>query len=274
MIPKTAQPFKISRIALVIIIASALLAVLLAVVTLRNLDREQRLMEKFLLKEGMTIIRTFEAGARTTMMMRWQGDSSLKILVRETAREESVTYIRILDEQGQEIAAAGDLRKPVTGQEVNRVLAAEEPLTSLFTDGQQSVFEVAREFKPEDSGGPGWETKHGRWQQWCAGNFPLANESCRQVIYVGLNTSEFDKARQEDVQHSLIMGGILLLLGSAGFYFLFLYQGMRVSRLTLQDMELYTRNVIDSMPSGLVTMDADGRIVSTNARMNPLSASR
>ncbi len=271
MIPKTSHPFKISRIALAIMVASAILAILLAIVTLRNLNREQRLMEKFLLKEGLTIIRTFEAGARTSMMMRWQGDRSLKTLVQETAKENTVAYIRIIDEQGREIAAAGNLRLYNAEYEAARVLAADGPLTSLSRNGQQQpVFEVAREFKPEASGGPGWERMYGRWQQWCAGNFSAATEDCRQVIYVGLNTTEFDEARQKDVQQSLLMGGILLLLGSAGFYFLFLYQGMWVSRSTLENMELYTRNVIDSMPSGLVTIDVDGRIVSSNARAEEL----
>ncbi len=59
MIPGTSQPFKLSRIGpaiiAAIIAASVLLLALLAVITLRNQDREERLMEKFLIQEGLRL---------------------------------------------------------------------------------------------------------------------------------------------------------------------------------------------------------------------------
>ncbi len=66
------------------------------------------------------------------------------------------------------------------------------------------------------------------------------------------------------------MGGILFLIGCTGFYFLFLYQGMRVAKITLSNMELYTQDVIESMPAGLITLDGDGRIVSCNTKAEEL----
>ncbi|HDZ75838.1 MAG TPA: PAS domain S-box protein, partial [Desulfobacteraceae bacterium] len=45
---------------------------------------------------------------------------------------------------------------------------------------------------------------------------------------------------------------------------LFLYQSNRVSRLTAENLEIYARNVIESMPAGLITIDRQGRIVSCN----------
>nr|MDA8164788.1 ATP-binding protein [Desulfobacteraceae bacterium] len=51
---------------------------------------------------------------------------------------------------------------------------------------------------------------------------------------------------------------------------LFLYQGVRVSRSTLANMELYTSNIIESMPAGLITLDSQERIVSINGRMEEL----
>ena len=88
-------------------VASFLLAGLLATVTIRNINREQHLMENFLLKEGLTLIRTFEAGARTSLMHHMRGDNPLVTLVTETVKTETVAYIRIIDEQGRLIAEAG-----------------------------------------------------------------------------------------------------------------------------------------------------------------------
>ena len=89
MIPTSQQSKKLSLPALGFILAGIILTMILGVVTWRNLDREERLMESFLQEEGLTLIRAFEAGARTSMMMKWE-DNSLATLVQETARTESV----------------------------------------------------------------------------------------------------------------------------------------------------------------------------------------
>jgi len=93
-----------------------------------------------------------------------------------------------------------------------------------------------------------------------------------RVIVVGLSTAEFDKARQEDKVHAWLMGAVLFLLGSAGLYFLFLYQSYRVTRSTLANMQLYTENVIESMPTGLISLDEKGVLVSQNNMAEALLA--
>lgn len=263
MIPRTSQSFKLSRIGLAIIAASVLLLALLAVITVRNLDREQRLMEKFLIQEGLTLIRTFEAGARTSMMTAGM-TGNLGILVKETAREESVVYIRIADSRNRLVAAAGDWQSFPGQPSPGLILSNTAPLARLAENGAGGrVFEVAREFKPLAQLGREKGRMLDRWQQWCMLK-ERGQGGERLVIYVGLSTAGFEVARQEDINHGLIMGGILFLVGVAGFYVLFLYQSNRVSRLTAENLEIYARNVIESMPAGLITIDRQGRIVSCN----------
>ena len=96
--------------ALGFILASLLLASVLAIVTWHNLDREEQFMEGFLLKQAETLIRAFEAGARTSMMMGSRG-GNLETLVTETAREETIAYILIQDEKGHPVANAGKLSR-------------------------------------------------------------------------------------------------------------------------------------------------------------------
>jgi two-component system sensor histidine kinase HydH len=96
---------------------------------------------------------------------------------------------------------------------------------------------------------------------------PLAGS----VISIGLFTDEFDAARRQDVQHTIFMGAILFLVGSAGLYVLFLYQGIRVARSTLANMRIYTENVIESIPVGLVTLGSDDRVVSCNRKMEEIT---
>jgi two-component system sensor histidine kinase HydH len=81
---------------------------------------------------------------------------------------------------------------------------------------------------------------------------------------------EYDKARQEDLRHALVMGGILLVLGSAAIYFIFLIQSYYLVEKTLDEMKSYTENVVEHMPNGLISVDGDGKIVSINRNASEL----
>ncbi len=277
-IPSTRVSFKLSWSALAIVIAALMLGTLLAISTVRNLAREQEVMKSFLLDEGLVLIRSFQAGARTSMMHHMMSSSSpLETLVTETAKTDRIAYIHVITEDGVVLATAGRLpprdRHPASAE----VLAAGGPVTTIIAqdENHNPVFEVATEFHMVDMGrrdSPMASMMLRRRQQWMQAQFG-ENLDKRKVIYIGLYTDEFIQAQQQDLRHTLFMGGLLLLLGSAGFYFLFLYQGARVARATLDTMRLYTRSVIESMPDGLMTLDCGQRIVSVNARAARLAGS-
>ena len=93
MLPDPPQAFKFSRTALAILIASVLLGIILGISTVRNLNREQSLMENLLKREALTLIHSFEAGARTSMMHCRHGDDPLSMLVTETTREDNIASV-------------------------------------------------------------------------------------------------------------------------------------------------------------------------------------
>jgi two-component system sensor histidine kinase HydH len=90
------------------------------------------------------------------------------------------------------------------------------------------------------------------------------HSECRQIIYLGLYTEDFDAARAEDIKQSMILLGILFLLSSGGMYALFLSHRSQVTKTALENMELYTDNVVQSMPAGLISIDTERRIVTAN----------
>ena len=238
MIPSAHQRKKLHLPAVGFILASIILAILLGLISWRNLDREERLMEKFLLEEGLTLIRAFEAGARTSMMMNW-ADNSLTTLVRETARADSIAYVVVTDASGRPLTAAGAILDRRDVFPAGQVLAQSRPrIRRTIDEAGQTVFEVATEFKQVVSEGSGGDDMMGRWQRWCGMDCASSEQVGRRAVFVGLYTGEFDAARNEDIRQSLLMGGLLLLLGSTGFYFLFLSQQNRVAKATLANMEL------------------------------------
>lgn len=264
MLPALHRSKNSSLPALGFILASLLLAGVLAFVTWHNIDREKEMMRGFLLEEAQTLIRAFEAGARSSMMMESRS-GNLATLVRETAREENIAYIIIRDENDHLIASAGNLPNQNLPS-VLSVLKSSDPLTrSMNGETESSVFEVAREFSPLATM-PMRSGMMQRWQRWCGMPGRGETESCRQVIYLGLYTRNFDAARAEDFKQSLILLGILFLLTTGGLYALFLSHRNQVTKAALENMKLYTANVISSLPAGLITIDTDRKIVSANPK--------
>lgn len=259
------QKAHITLPALGFILASLLLGGVLAFVTWHNIDREEHMMESFLLEEAQTLIRAFEAGARTSMMMESRS-GNLATLVRETAREETIAYIIIRDENGNLIASAGDIPVNIDLPSVQMTLKSKSPLIRSVNDSEgASVFEVAKEFSPLAKM-PMRSGMMQRWQRWCGTSGRGETETCRQVIYLGLHTKNFDAARAEDFKQSLILFGILFLFSTGGLYALFLSHRNQVTKAALEDMKLYTANVISSMPAGLITIDTNRKIVSANPK--------
>ncbi len=236
MFPRTTPSFKFSRTALVILIASILLGIILGISTIRNLDREQSLMEDFLKREALTLIHSFEAGARTSRMHCRFGDDPLQTLVKETLLGNNIVYIRIVTANGQVMAEAGELPAAESQSTISKILNT-DPDQLTILKRQSHVFAVASEFNPIRPGRR--KQKIMQCTTGCCTPVPgksLKNQ--RQVIFVALNNAEFIQARQADLKHSLFMGLILFLLGSAGFYFIFLYQEMQLTKTTLAKMEL------------------------------------
>jgi two-component system sensor histidine kinase HydH len=129
--------------------------------------------------------------------------------------------------------------------------------------GGAQVFEVIQPFRPfsyqtppslrrkMESGSAPQETPLRRW----AGD---------KMIALSLRLAVFETARQADRHHTLLMGAILIVLGTGALYFIFIVQNYYLVDRTLDRMKGYTENVVESMADGLISMDRDGRIVTLN----------
>ena len=255
------QTFKVSRAALGLLLATLFLAVLLTFSTLENINRAQGLMERFLLQKGDTIIRAVEAALRTSLMhhMGSTGDP-LQTLLAESGRENDIVFIIITDREGHVIAqttGAPDVDTVRSGHA--DALSRGESVTAI--DKQTGIFTISKRLS---------------WQSQLTG-MPITEDHTRRMskqrgrfdgstISIGLFTDGYVEAQKQDVEHAIFMGSILFLVGSAGLYLLFLYHSMRVTKSTLDNMKLYTDNVLESIPVGIVTFDSMDRVVSCNRK--------
>ncbi len=262
-IPQSAQRFYYSRAVIGLLIVTVLLGLLLVYSTLQNINRAEKLMEQFLLDKGETIIRSIEAGSRTTLMHHMGSGNPLHTLLAEYTRDKDIHHIFILDANGSVIENVGENAElPLSYEEISTVFDTKIYHTKF--DTVEGTFVLSRPFQVNNS-----ETS--MHMKMVGHEAPLSILKKDTIISIGLRTEQFDLARQQDVRHTMFMGAILLLVGSAGLYFLFLYQKVRITSSNLSDMKLYTDNIIESIPVSLITLSANNQIVSCNRNTEELT---
>jgi len=258
-IPHSATPFRFSRAATGLVLAALCLIIILVYSTFMNINRSRHLMENFLYDKAETIFHSIEAGSRASfiMMHHMRSTPSLHTLLMENIKEEDILFISITNQDGVTLDQVGYPETIIlSNADIEAMKSSGRATTKLLPD--KSVFIYSQLFSLSAG-------MHQRFP-------PPANTSQQrvwdnqkyQVLSIGIHTREYDIARKQDVRHAVFMGTILLLVGLAGLYFLFLYQKMRLTSSRLADMKLYTDSIIESIPVSLITLDAENRVVSCN----------
>jgi two-component system sensor histidine kinase HydH len=256
----------------VLIGAVAVLLPILTFITIENINRQKEKSIQLLLEKGAALIRSFEAGTRTGMMGRQWGGFQLQQLLSETAQQPDIVYLMVTDDTGKALAhSSPDQIGAIhgSGLDLKKISQDKNIRWRRITgpDGR-NVFEVYREFIPiGPRGGMGMMRHHrqmmGRqfqphWQE----NEDISDSG--QIIFVGLDMSAIEEAHRADVRHAVIMGAVLLLVGFAGFTLLFLVQSYRSTRASLSRIKVFSDNVVENVPIGLLALDHQGKIAAFN----------
>jgi two-component system sensor histidine kinase HydH len=239
------------------------LAGLLTFSTLQNIKRERTMMERFFQQNGESIIKAIEAAMRTSMMHHMGDSDAVYTLLSESSRANDIVFIIITDTEGAVISKT-DNAPQASNFSADRELLSGPEVSVTSLEEQTGILTITKRLSLHPYM-PRMGMVKGRINE-----VDLDHPLTDSIISLGLFTHEFAAARKRDVRHAIFMGAILFLVGSAGLYVLFLYQGMRVAKSTLANMKLYTENVLESIPVGLVTLDSQGRVVSCNRKMQEL----
>ncbi len=229
------------------------LIVMQAISTYRNIDRERRRLEEFLERRGDSLLHAIDA------MIQKGGIKSENLtgLFEQLVAEHDIAYIGLIDAKKRVIAQSGEIGASIGDRDdYFGSLEGEKPISRIqgLTGGQR-VYELIRFFTTTE------------------GEINISktpDPKSRYTLILGIWMTEYEMARQEDLRHALVMGGILLVLGSAAIYFIFLVQSYYLVEKTLDEMKSYTENVVEHMPNGLISVDGEGKIVSINRNASEL----
>jgi two-component system sensor histidine kinase HydH len=225
-----------------------------AISTYRNIDRERRHLEEFLQRRGDSLLHTIDAMIQTGEIKL----ENLGPLFQHVVQEHDIAYIGLIDEKSRVTAHASQIGSNIMDRgeyfdsfEGKRGITRVQRLT-----GGQEVYELLRFF-----------TTAGQRR---VDSLKAPDPKSRYTLILGIWMTEYEKARQGDLRHALVMGGILLVMGSAAIYFIFFVQSYYLVEKTLDEMKSYTENVVEHMPNGLISIDGDGKVVSINRNASEL----
>lgn len=239
----------------VAISAIAVLAVISAVMAFTHFQRQKEQAVELLMEKGATLIRSFEAGLRSSS--REGSDLFLmQKLLMETAQQSDIDYIIVTDNKGNIIA---DSDPSMVGQRYGLDLDTEKIALSPEKKWRRTAnpegagtFEVYRGLFPRE--------RYDEMQK-----APLI-QSSNMIIYVGFNMDMMEKADREDTRNTIIIALILLLIGSSAIVSLFLVQAYRSTRTSLSRIIVFSQALVKNMPIGLIALDAVGDVAACNEK--------
>jgi two-component system sensor histidine kinase HydH len=270
-----------------IIGAVVILAPIFIFMTLENINRQKEQTTRLLVEKGAALIRSFEAGARTGIGLRWGGFQLQKLLM-ETAEQPDIDYLIVTDTRGTILADSDPLRLgAIYGQDLDLAkIAGSEKLAWRQVPNSEGAdsFEVYRRFAPTRGPLPGFPDPFpvrspreapppGSPVSPPPGSSgppppdpPAATESGPPglVIFVGLDMGPIAAAHKEDKRHTIWMAVLFLLIGCAGIISLLLAQGYRAARSSLSRIKAFSDSLVENMPIGLIATDAGGRLSAFN----------
>jgi two-component system, NtrC family, sensor histidine kinase HydH len=270
------------------------LLILLPIFTIMTLDRLEKGKEFFnqrLLGKGISLIRTFEAGTRTGMFtMRW-GARRIQDMLLETALQPGVIYMMIASKDGHILAHSDpsmvgkvfDLMPEIenpnedsapfydrirgleTGNQVFEVFKRFVPIHSRPGDRHMRMRGMAMHMNQDLPDASGFEGGNRDWSRnYIQGQGDKGPEMAEHYIFAGLSMERAKIARDRLVKETIWRSIFFFILGCVGMVALFVFQAYRSAKASLTSVKAFSDNVIQNMPSGLITLNHDHEIISVN----------
>jgi two-component system sensor histidine kinase HydH len=262
--------FKALYLPALIIVATVLtLLIVIAVSTYRNLNRERERTEENLLRGGLVVIRVIEAGLRADASAAPPDLSRLQRILAELSHEPSISRILLFDEKGKTVASSASETEQKAPQDISslQVLFRDKGVITRYQESPsgERTFEILKPLRPFSYKDPLTLRREGE-AKIEAREEPLQRWAKDKILSVNLRLGPFERARMEDIHHALLMGGILVVLGTGALYFIFIVQNYYAVDRSLAEMKTYTENVVESMADGLISVNRERKIVTLNRK--------
>ena len=279
-----------------IVIAICVLAAVLIVMTLRDVERGRSHVLDALDRRAMGMLTFLRFDMRTELVSPIWRPERLQMFAQEVANREDLAYVAVVAEDGRVlvhsdasvVGAFFDEWDTLGNPEQRPHIDRRERTVELPGEGSVRVEEyVARvDVNPlrlcipsPIRGG-----RRGRMMPLPACTPPIVAERLTSLlgrpvdetsdlavyVVVALDPRELESVFLASRDRAFVLASALLVIGAAAIYFLFVSTSYRSTQTALANMRSYTNNVIESMANGLISVDSNARIVRVNSRAREL----
>ncbi len=279
-----------------IIVAICVLAAVLVVMTLRDVERGRAHVLDALDRKAMGMLTFLRFDTRTELVSPiWQPER-LQMFAQQVANREDLAYVAIVSEDGHVLvhsdpSAVGtilgewgtlpeaesrphiDRRRKTVELSDDSVAVVEEYVALVDVNPVRlcmpSPIRVGRRSRMMPPAGCSPSVVAER----LAGLLGTPVEETSDIaVYavVALDPNELESVFFASRDRAFVLSGALLVIGAAAIYFLFVSTSYRSTQTALANMRSYTNNVIESMATGLVSVDPDSRVVHVNSHAREL----
>lgn len=291
--------------------AAAVLGLAITFWAIKNAEQEENNMTRNLLERAGALMWAMEGSARAGMGMHSTA-SYLQFMIEETALQADIIYMAVITRDGAIMAHSDRARigGRLYDEDGMKGMAPFSHISwrVIKTDNGRRVFEAFRFFTPlqafkmlddrrcmlaERHGGRGHSPKRGAPQGSLSpgGVFtppyagiaplrpptpagrPLPDADNSPIMSIGLDMASYDTALVAGRRSISFTAFLVGLLGAGGFIALYWAQSYKLSRRLLLDTRAYAKEVVGSLPLGLIILDPSGRVGQVNGPAEKLLGS-
>ena len=257
-----AQPKKLYLPALVIVAMILTLLVFIGFSTYWNMNRARENALKFVHQQGVATLQIIDASLRSLIETTDFQKDAIDGLIREAGKNQYIEFVYIADREGRIMHSSASFR----GESPKDWLPSASSDKNIFyrikkLPGAMPIYEMAQPIIPFDNKETGKSISN-------PPPHPAALAAGKRyehaMLVVGLEMSPFEMAQHQDFHHAMIMVSILVSLAAGTIFFIFVIHAYHRMNRRLRETQEYTRYVVESMASGLLSIDESGNVLSFN----------
>jgi two-component system sensor histidine kinase HydH len=248
---KISQPRKLYLPALIIVAVVFSLLIFIGFSTYWHLDHARTNALKFVHQRGIATIQIIETSIRSLWGTCASKEEFIDQLIKAVGENEYVAYAYMVNKKYEILHHSTPLSAGTSGLWLKQMPGAAEIFSRIrkLSDGEK-VYELAETIRP--------------FSLNQVGDRADCNKYDGGIIVIGLNMSTYEMARKMDFQHAIVMLSILAVLCGGAVFFIFVIHLYHRMNQRLREAQDYTRQVVDSMANGLLSIDEAGRVLSYN----------
>lgn len=248
---KISQSPKLYVPAMIIVAVVLALLVFIGFSTYWNLDHARTNALKFIHQRGVATIQIVETSIRSLWGTCASKEASIGHLITEVGENEYITYVYMVNKDYEMLHKSNHLPAEMSGIWLKQMTDSRQIFSRIKTlAGGAKVYELAEAIKPLSL------YRH-------RDNEALLKYN-GSIIVIGLDMSTYEKAQAQDFHHAIVMLSILAILGGGAVFFIFVIHLYHRMNQRLREAQEYTRQVVDSMANGLLSINMYGSILSYN----------